>query len=83
MKLLGVKKFWVGSISTAWAQKIIQEKSPIFNLELRQLFIRTGEMDFKVERPWNTEKFYLPPWLAGKKNFLNSRLSRIAKTVTF
>ena len=33
--------------------------------------IRTGEIDFKVEEPWDTEKY------------LNSRRSRMAKTVTF
>ena len=42
--------------------------------------IKTGEMDLKVEGPWNTEKYCRPPWLADKKY---SRLSRIAKTVTF
>ena len=26
-------------------------------------------MDFKVEGPWNTEKYCRPPWLSGKKNF--------------
>ena len=28
-----------------------------------------GEMDFKVEGTWNTEKYCQPPWLADKKNF--------------
>ena len=31
--------------------------------------IRAGEMDFKVQGPWNTEKYCQPPWLADKKNF--------------
>ena len=39
-------------------------------------------MDFKVEGPWNTEK-YQPPWLGLHEKILNSRRSRIAKTVTF
>ena len=26
-------------------------------------------MDFKVEVPWNTEKYCRPPWLGDKKNF--------------
>ena len=30
---------------------------------------RSGEMDFKVEGPWNTEKYCRAPWLADKKNF--------------
>ena len=44
---------------------------------------RGGEMDFNVEGPWNTEKYCRPPWLTDKKNFLNSRRFRTAKTVTF
>ena len=28
-----------------------------------------GEMDFKVEGTWNTEKYCQPPWLADKKKF--------------
>ena len=39
-------------------------------------------MDFKVEGPRNTGKYCRPPWLADKKNFLNSKHSRMAKTVT-
>ena len=34
---------------------------------------RAGKMDLKVEGPWNTDKYW---------NFLNSRRSRMAKTVT-
>ena len=30
---------------------------------------RTGKTDFKVGRPWNTEKYCRLPWLADKKNF--------------
>ena len=30
--------------------------------------IRTDELDFKVEEPWNTEKCCQPPWLADKEN---------------
>ena len=30
---------------------------------------RAGEMNFKVEGPWNTEKYCRSPWLAGKKSF--------------
>ena len=26
-------------------------------------------MDFKVEEPGNTVRYFQPPWLAGKKNF--------------
>ena len=26
-------------------------------------------MDFKVEEPWNNEKYCRPPWLAERKNF--------------
>ena len=33
-------------------------------------------MDFKVEVPWNTEKYC-------QEKFLNSRRSKMAKTVTF
>ena len=44
---------------------------------------RAGEMDFKVEGPWNTGKFGWPLWLADKIFFLNSRPSRMAKKVTF
>ena len=40
-------------------------------------------MDFKVEGPWDTDKYCRPPWLADQKNFLNSRRSRMPKTVTF
>ena len=29
---------------------------------------RAGEMDFKVQGPWKTEKYCRPPWLIGKKN---------------
>ena len=31
--------------------------------------IRGGEMDFKVEGPWNTEKYCRPLWQADKENF--------------
>ena len=44
---------------------------------------RAGEISFKVDRPWNTEKYCRPPCLTAKKNVLNSRRSRIAITVTF
>ena len=30
---------------------------------------RAGEMDFKVEGPWNAGNYCRPPWLAEKKNF--------------
>ena len=39
------------------------------------LNIRAVEMDYKVERPWNTEKCCRPPWL-------NPRRSKMATTVT-
>ena len=42
-----------------------------------------GKMDFKMEAPWNTKKNCWPAWLAEKKNKLNSRRSRMAKTVLF
>ena len=28
---------------------------------------RVGKMDFKVEGPWNTEKYFRPQWLTDKK----------------
>ena len=28
--------------------------------------IKVGEMDFKVEGPWNTENYCLVPWLTRK-----------------
>ena len=31
--------------------------------------LRTGEIDVKVEGPWNNEKECRPPWLADKKKF--------------
>ena len=30
---------------------------------------RAGEMDFKVEGPWNTDNYFRSPWLFDKKNF--------------
>ena len=30
---------------------------------------RAGEMDFKVEGAWNTDKDCRPPWLADQKSF--------------
>ena len=36
---------------------------------LMMLFYKAGKMDFKVGRPWNTEKYCWPPWLTDKKNF--------------
>ena len=30
---------------------------------------RAGKMDIQVEGPWNTEKYYGPPWLADNKNY--------------
>ena len=41
---------------------------------------RTGEIDFKVEGSWNTEKYCLP---VGREERLNWRPSRRTKTVTF
>ena len=39
-------------------------------------------MDFEVEEPWNSKKHCWPP--AGRQEkFLNSRRSRMVKTVTF
>ena len=31
--------------------------------------MQVGEIDFKVEGPWNTEKYCRLPWLANKKKF--------------
>ena len=45
-------------------------------------YIRAGEMDFTVEGPWNTEKNCGPP-VGRQEDFLNSRRSRMSKTVTF
>ena len=39
-------------------------------------------MDFKVERPWNTEK-YCRPQVGLREKIFNSRRSRMAKIVTF
>ena len=39
---------------------------------------RAGEMDFKVEGPWNTDKY-----CRSQERFLNFRRYRMAKTVTF
>ena len=48
----------------------------------KNVYFRAAEMDFKVEEPQNTEKYYRP--LAGwQEKFLNSRRSRMAKAVTF
>ena len=41
---------------------------------------RAGKMYFKVAGPWSNEKYCRPPWL---EKFLNSRRSRMAKTITF
>ena len=38
-------------------------------LELVEYVFRAGEMDFKVEGPWNTDKYNRPPWLDDKKKF--------------
>ena len=35
---------------------------------LMMLFYKAGKMDFKVGRPWNTEKYCWPPSLTDKKN---------------
>ena len=31
-------------------------------------FYMAGEIGFKVEGSWNTEKYCRPPWVADKKN---------------
>ena len=52
---------------------IVSAPSPVFVLRLSLIDMtpgfRANEMYFKVERPWNTEKYCRPPWLDGKKNF--------------
>ena len=35
------------------------------------LCFSASEIDFKMEGPWDTEKYCQPPWLADKKNIWN------------
>ena len=36
-------------------------------METKKHIIRASEVDFKVEGPWDTEKYCRPPWLSYKK----------------
>ena len=40
----------------------------VCNCEKKTCNHRAGEMDFKVEGPWNTENYFRSPWLFDKKN---------------
>ena len=64
-----------GTISTQWQKTIDWSFAKFIHIYINQVsylfwtVYRAGEMDFKVEGLWNTEKECRPPWFFDKKNF--------------
>ena len=44
-------------------------ETPFFYFTTIDRIISSDEMNFKVGKPWNTEKYCWSPWLSDKKNF--------------
>ena len=56
-------------LSSQYTKTSVSDLDRLCDMEWKRIKCWVSEMDFKVEGPWNIEKYYRPPWLTDKKMF--------------